>query len=271
MAKNSTTDLARYSGADVTELQQGEAFVVALNRLIGRFETESAQLNNGLQTFEVAAANAINHRWTGDEDYTVAVTLSVEAGRRAKAVEEKYSGPTELFHAVHKAFTGLRAKYIEPWTTWRERLDAKAKRWYLDQQRAKAEAERQMAQATVQAKSEIAETVEDLLLQGRVKEARALQSQAAAVMAPVLPPAVPVVPNSRVTPKLKGTCINLAALALHIGSGKAELCYEVKGTMRPLLLIDQVVLNALVDRMGKSLNLPGVVVEDDVQIGAAKL
>ena len=266
-----SVDLEKYRGADLPELQRGEAFITALNAVLERYKADSAELNNGLQTFELSANAVLTKVWNDDADYTTAVELKNEAASKVKRIEDKYASPTELFHAVHKAFTGLRSSFTAPWKTLGDKLEAKAKNWYLKEQRAKAEAERRLAEVAAAQKEELWEQADDLIARGQVKEARELKAQARALDAPILPEALPVVAGARITAKLKGTCHDTVALALFIGQGKAPLTYDVKGVQRPLLVVDQVVLNALVDRMGKSLSLPGITVEEDVKIGAKRL
>ena len=233
---------------------------------------ESAEaINQGQSTFMVTVKGLLERKIETDEEYVACLELSNEAARREKAMKDLFDPHCDQLHKAWKSGTSLRGIFMDPWTKLKDSLRDKAKRWYLDQQQQKREMEAALAKQAVQQQKALASQAQDLIDQGDVKAGRSLLMQAQATAAPILPDAAPKVEGARVTPKYKATCTDTIALARAVVNGEFDLMWTVRGVERPLLVVDQVVLNAIVDRMGKGLKCPGILVEDDVRMGATRL
>lgn len=223
--------------------------------------------NKGISTFRMAVEAMLARELASDEDYEACLALAVEANNRADRVAEEFNGTCQAFHRAHRLLTGLRARFTDTWKNWGRDLNDKAKRYWLAQQAERERIERQLALQASQEQRAIEREADALMAQGYVQQAQEKASQSRQVPpAPVLPPAVPKVAGTRVRPRWRAECTDILALAKAIVEGKVALCHHVKGEELPLLIINPKVLTALADRMGKSLNLPGVKVEPDVNI-----
>jgi hypothetical protein len=228
-------------------------------------------INDGHKTTLVTSQSRLAGAIEEDSDYEGCLALANEAARVEKRMETTFDAVCDLRHKLWKAATAERATFAGPWGKLKDALRDKAKRWYLEQQKAKQEAEREMARTAQLQQRVLANEAQELLDMGMVKEGRAKLMQADATVAPILPEATPKVEGARVTPKFKATCVDTISVARAIVAGEFDLMWHVSGVERPLLVVDQVVLNAIVSRMGKGLKCPGILVEDDVRFGAKKL
>lgn len=241
---------------------------------IETYKTNSEALNQGpsLITLIGASRALLERGLQSEEDYQSAVLMGNEAASQAKKHTDNFDPLCKGLHGLHKMATGLREKYSSPWTKISDALRAAARRWYLDAEAAKKQAEQELLKQAKQIQKGVLEEAQELIDQGFVKEGREKLRQAQAVVAPpVLPEAVPQVEGARVTPKFKGTCEDLLAVLGDIVAGRVDLMWEVRGEMRPLVVVDQVVLNSIVDRLGPNFKCAGIKVERDVQIGAKRL
>lgn len=244
--------------------------------LIGQVDlsqyTEAAEkINEGRKTTLITSQALLVRDLEDDEDYESCLALGNEAARIEKSMETAFDDVCDLRHKLWKASTEERGRFAAPWKKLKDALRDKAKQWYLKQQEAKRAAERQLQQAVFDQQRVLAEQAQREIDQGFVSKGREILMQAEATVAPILPDAAPKVAGSRVTPKIKATPVDTMAILQAIVAGKFDLMWYVKGVERPLVVIDQVVLNAIVDRLGKGLKCPGILIEDDVRIGATKL
>jgi len=229
---------------------------------------EEASTGQESTTFNLAVATMQERGVQSDEDYTTCLQLAADAGRKAAYLEEMFKKPCQMAHDTHKSLTALRGKFMAPFLEVRERLNGLARQWHLEQQAAKRAAEQQIANAQNRGRAQAAREAELLMAQGFVREAQekaALVQQPA--MTPILPAAVPKVSGVRTRDRWRASCTDILALAAAVVAGKVPLMQVVKGgEEEPLLVVNQKVLNALVDRLGPKLaeQLPGVQVVPDV-------
>jgi hypothetical protein len=234
--------------------------------------TEAAnKINEGRKTTLVTSRAVLARELDGDEDYEAALALSNEAARVEKSMEDAFDAVCDLRHKLWKASTEERAKFAAPWKQLKDALREKARQWYLKQQEMKREAEKQLLQVVNSQQRELAAKAQERIDQGFVAQGRDIMAQAELIVAPILPDAAPKVAGSRVTPKFKATPVDLMEIIKAVAGGKFDLMWHVKGAEEPLLMVNQKVLNAICDRMGKGLRCPGILVEDDVRIGATRL
>ena len=238
---------------------------------LSQYIDAACKINDSRKTTLVTSQALIAREIEGDEDYEACLAMGNEAARVEKSMESAFDSVCDLRHKLWKASTEERAKFIAPWKKLKDALREKARQWWLKQQQAKQAAERQLQQAVLAQQRELAAKAQDQIDQGFVQQGREIMAQANATVAPILPDAAPKVSGSRVTPRFKATAIDTMAIMQAIVKGDFDLMWHVKGIERPLVAVDQVVLNAICDRMGKGLKCPGILVEDDVRIGATKL
>lgn len=238
---------------------------------IQKYQEVSEALSSNAATLTATGQNLLDRGIHSDEDYQAALELSNQAaGLEAQHIANFEPLCSGLFK-LHKFAVGLRKKYAEPCEKLKDKLRAAAKVWYLEMQAAKKAQEAELTKVVQQQQRSLAQEAQDLIDQGYVKEGRAKLLQAQTTSAIQLPDAVPQVANTRVTPKYTGTCTDVIALMKCIVEGHLDLMWEVRGEMRPLVVIDQVVLNAIMDRMGAGFKCPGITVQEDVRFGAKKL
>lgn len=238
---------------------------------LSQYIDEARNINDNRKTTLVTSEALLARGIDCDQDYEAAISLSNEAARVEKSMETAFDAVCDLRHKLWKASTEERGKFSAPWKNLKDALREKAKAWYLKQQQDKKRAEDLLKQAVEDKQRELATEAMEHASQGFMSKAREIMAQAESIEAPVLPAAVEKVAGARVTPKFKGTAVDLMQVVKAVADGKFDLMWHVKGVERPLLVVDQVVLNAIVDRMGKGLRCPGILVEDDVRIGATKL
>lgn len=230
----------------------------------------AAPLIKDLATLQLAAKSVVI---TDDDSYANAMDVRNKAGSAEKKINEFWEPMCKAAHELHKSLTGARGAMLKPYTDVRDALDKLIKKYILDQQTAKRLVEERLRKEADSLKSNLQEKAEDLIAAGRVQEARSLMAQSQVIdsIPSSLPSSVPKADNSRVTAKKVGECYDLLALIKAVAKGDVPLTHYVKGEEKPLITVDQRVLNAVVDRMGDSLKWPGVRVKDDVVIGAIKL
>lgn len=238
---------------------------------LSQYTEAAAKINDGRKTTLTTSQALLLRDLEGDEDYEACLGLANEAARVEKSMEVAFDAVCDLRHKLWKASTEERAKFSAPWKALKDKLRDKAKQWYLKQQDAKKQAERQLEQAVLVKQRELAAEAQAQIDQGFVSQGREIMAQVDAIQAPILPDAAPKVAGARVTPKFKATPVDLMAIIQAVAAGKFDLMWHVKGVEEPLLMVNQKVLNAIVDRMGKGLRCPGILVEDDVRFGATRL
>ncbi len=146
-------------------------------------------------------------------------------------------------------------------------LSRKSGDFQLAMLRAKAAAEAHVNRLAARRRLELSAEADELMLEGDVQGAQSKMLESEMTVAPTLP-GVSRAEGSRETLKYKGTCTDIIALLQAIIDQKVTLMHEVKpGDFRPLVVVDQVVLNALVSR-NASLKIPGITVEPDVHVAA---
>ena len=231
------------------------------------YEKLGAELNKGFDTFKVGAERLTLRPLQSEEEYQRCLELANDAGRQGDAIVKSFDEPAGLMNRLHKSITGLRSKLSQPWYDHQKRLKDHARQWYLEQHAQKEQIQAQMDKQITREKSDIEKEADRLMCRGQVRDAEALLATRDQVTVPILPPAAPKVEGVKVTDKWVGTCDDILAVAKAIVEGKVPLMHFVKGEEKPLICVDQKVLNALVDRQGKSLSIPGVSVKADVRFG----
>ncbi len=133
--------------------------------------------------------------------------------------------------------------------------------------RAKESAEAHVDRLAARRRLELSAEADELMLDGDVQGAQSKMLEAELTVAPTLP-GIGHAEGSRETLKYRAKTTDIIAVLQSIVDGKTQLMHEVKpGDVRPLVVVDQVVLNALVSRNAK-LKIPGITVEPDVQVAA---
>jgi len=280
-----------------TDLRKADAgFLQVLDATLTQHERIASQGLVGFQTFELTAKSLLKQGLKTDEDYQTAVALANQAGAREKQTSDRFDsvGAVGFMFKFHRALTGLRNAANEPWGNLREKLSKAAAAWYLEQKRAKERAEQELAESARRQQNSLIQQAEDLMVEGRVQEAREALAEARATVTPILPDAVPKVEGARIKERFVGACKDLLATALAIVLTEQKFCcphcgkhiqpqvqvplmhkeFAADGTEkweRPLLVVDQVVLNAVVGRMGRGMDWPGIEITEEVKIGAKKL
>ena len=197
--------------------------------------------------------------------------LMVKGVASAIKAAEKLFEDKDLAWKLYKSLSEKLNGFVKPLQGMRERIEGKMRAYKL------AEAERirrQQAELERQRQEEIAaETrkIAELAQQGRMQEARQVEAEVAVVAATpvVLPDRTTKVAGVSATPTFKGEVTDALALLKAVAAGTVAFNHNVivrgKGEVRPLFIVDPVVLNHYVKLMGEKLDWPGVTVSPDIQ------
>ena len=196
-----------------------------------------------------------------------------EAMELRKNVATRADGLTRIWSRFKGPLNGARATVLElehatvdPLTAIKDILTKKGEKYLNDMRRAKAESEAAFARVAEEQRLKLEREAAALMARGRVAEAEAKTQEAQITITPTLANAIPVVADAKVGTQFKGSCTDIIAFAKAIATGKVNLMQEVKpGDMRPILVVDQVVLNAVVFHQD-SLNWPGITVTSGAKI-----
>ncbi len=209
---------------------------------------------------------------TDDVSYEQAINLRTMFATAEKRIADFWEPLAKAANALHKSLTGARAEMMKPYTDGKLLTTQKAERYILGQQRAKRQAEEVLAQAARQTQQALRLEADRLALEGRMRESEQINMQAQMSVAPTLDAAIPKVAGAKTGTKYTGQVTDLIAFAKAIVDGKIDLMQEVKpGDVRPILMVDQVVLNAVVSRQLDGLNWPGIEVKEGVRISSAAI
>lgn len=217
------------------------------------------------ETLQVAAKSIVVD---SEESNQKCLDMMNQMWAKQKGFESVWSRYKTPLNQARKAVLDLESQTAGAAEATKKLLQAKSAAFLRACQQAKAEAEKKMAALANRERGRLEREAEDLMMDGNVRGAQAKIQEAHMIVAPELPDAMPTVTGARVTPKYRGEVVDVVAVLRAIVDGKLPLMHEVRGDMRPLVTIDQTVLNALVSRLGPGLRIPGIKVEDDVQVAA---
>jgi hypothetical protein len=232
---------------------------------ITKYEAEAEKLSAPLATLRVAAKQL---EVVDDESNQVCLDLRNRASTIEKRIQDFWNPLCDAANKMHKMLTGKRGDHMKPWTELKNALGSKSEKYLLAQREAKRRAEAELARVAEQERLRLEQAAEELRLQGRMKEAAATFQQANATVAPVLPAAIERVEGVRVTEGWDATVTDMGALIHAIATGRVSLFHDYRGDMAPLVSVNQPVLNAVVSRLGDSINWPGVTVKPRIKIGS---
>lgn len=230
--------------------------------------TEVSRLLEGFSTTQLAIDRI---EVQDDESYQICIDLRNDVGKRESALTKIWKRLKDPLNTARNAVLELEHQTVDPFTMAKGQATKKAERFLLEQKKAKALAEEQLKRMAKTEQVSLQDKANDLEAQGYMKEADRVRQQATMTVAPQLPSAIPVAAGARVGDKFTGTVVDLMAVLKSIVDGKTELMWEVSpGDLRPLVVLDQVVLNAIVKRLQAGLRIPGIVVEEGVRISTGR-
>jgi len=205
-----------------------------------------------------------------DEDsYAQAIDLRSRFADAEKRIANFWDPLVKAANSLHKLMTGARAEMQAPYVEGKAIVTKKAEDFLAARKRAQRQAQEALERAAEQQRRQLEQEAKRLALRGEMDRAEEISMQAQMSMAPTLPPMAPTVAGARTADKFKATTTDIMAVMAHILGGEFPLMNEVKpGDYRPLVVVDQVVLNALVNRMGDGLKIPGIKVEELTKISS---
>jgi hypothetical protein len=220
--------------------------------------------SSSLATMQIAAEHL---QVVDEESYTMAVDLRNRFASAEKKIMDFWEGFAKAANALHKSLTGARSEMAEPYVAGKNLCESKARDYLRSQEAEKRRQEAELRRLANQEQAKLQKKADDLMDRGYIAEAEKVQQRATMTVAPKLESAIPQVSGVKVSKKFKARVVDVTAVMNAILTGTIPLMYEVKpGDSRTLVAVDQVVLNALVNRQLDSLNIPGVVVEEDFGI-----
>ncbi len=248
------------------------ALTTASKQLAVAIEVDSDILANELRPYleDLAALQlAAKKLVIDDEDSNQrALNMMNLAWDKQKGLEQIWARYKTPLNAARKVVLDLEKQSAGAAEDLKKLLQSKSAKFIRDCTIAKQAAEGKLARMASTERSRLLQEAEEAMLDGDVSMAQAKLAESQMIVAPTLPDAMPVVTGARITPKFRAKCDDTIALLKAIVEKKVPLMHEVRGEMRPLVVVDQVVLNALVSRLGPGLRAPGITVEEDVQVAA---
>ena len=206
---------------------------------------------------------------TDEETYQQAIDLRTRFAVAEKRITDFWEPLAKAANALHKSLTGARAEMVKQYSDGKALMTRKAETYLMEQQRAKREAEAAMARVADQQRRELEAEARRLATRGEMDRAEQIERQAQMSVAPSLPDAIPQAVGAKVGVTFAARVTDMVAVMKSIVEGQTPLMWEVKpGDIRPLVVIDEVVLRAIVSRQQKGLSIPGVVVDEGVRISS---
>ena len=206
---------------------------------------------------------------TSDTSYQRCIDLRNDCGKREAGLTALWDRYKKPLNAARTVVLDMEHQTVDPVSAAKAEATRKGERYLNDQKRAKREADEALARVAKVQKVSLSQQAEDLMAQGFVREAERLERQAHLTVAAVAPEVVPVATGARTGTKYTGNVVDFMAVLRAIVEGQQPLEWEVKlGDARPLVVIDETVLRAMVLRHQKGLNFPGIVVEEGSRISS---
>jgi hypothetical protein len=231
-----------------------------------KLRAEVEQFTGGLATRTLAAKNL---QIKDDHGLADAATIRNDFASRETGLTAIWKRLKSPLNEMRSKVIDLEHATIDQEKAGKDLVTGKMERYILEQKRIKREAEEHMARVAAVEQRRLASEAEDLMAMGYVKEAQSKVSQAQMTVAPTLPN-IDKPSNARIGDKWVSEVTDIIAVLKAVVDGKVPLMHEVKGVMRPLVLIDPVVVNALVARKQNNLQIPGITVSEGVSIGAKR-
>lgn len=204
-------------------------------------------------------------------DLAEGVRLRNEAARREKGLTEIWERFKAPLNAARAEVLEMEHGTVDYFTALKDQANDKINRHVEAEKRAKREADAALERAAQQARQESARRASELMGQGFVRQALEVEAQAARIITPTLPEPDIYVPGNRSIDTYQGDCQDPVALMQAIVEGRYPLLHDVNGVLRPIVTVDQVVINAIVKRQLGEARIPGVVVTEKVRSQAVKL
>lgn len=206
-----------------------------------------------------------------DESYQACIEFRNRCGTAEKRIMDFFAPLADGANKLHKAITKARGDMAAPYASLKAAFTRKAEAYLMAQKQAQREAEAALARAAAKQQHDLQREADELFGMGLIAQAEQKTQQAQMTIAPTLPDAVVKVEGAKVGDRYTGEVTDIIAFAKAIATGKVPLMHEVRGELRPILVIDTAVLNAVVSRMQGALDWPGITVKAGVKISATKL
>ncbi len=228
------------------------------------YRSQATPWTSGIQTVALSVKTIV----VSEETFQDAVDLRNNLIDREKNLKDMWMRIKRPLNDLKDSILSLEKDTTQPITTLKNVITAKIESYLDEAKKAKAIAEAAVNRNVTQVKRSLEEEAELLIASGRMEEAAALRSKAAATVAPPLPSAIPQAEGAKTTDKFEWEAEDMMAVIQAVASGKIDLMHEYKGgEMRPLLTINPTVVNALVSRKGMKLGIPGIKVKEVTKIG----
>lgn len=175
-----------------------------------------------------------------------------------------------FWHSIHAACCAAEKETAPAIGRIRERCNTLMKDWIRRKQEAERARQALLDKAVERDRKIKEQQARAAAFDGQTDKAEALIQEAAALRAPVIMAAPTKLEGTSITPKFIGKVTDQMKLITAIAMGQIPLMHDVKGKDLPLLLIDHVVLQFYVSKLGKQLNWPGVEIEEDIALATRK-
>ena len=223
----------------------------------------AAQLTEGIASLSLQARAL---QITDDDTRRQCMELLNNAKSRIKGLTSLWKSVKDPVNSIRSTILACEKETLQESEGVANICESKLKAFDRAQIEAKRKIEEELARDARRKQAELDEKERELRAEGFVKEANAVSQQITILdHMPVLPEAIEKVAGTSVTKVWKATVTDTISVINAIATGKVKLMQDCNGQMRPLVIVDQVVLNAMVKRLGDGLNIPGVSVEEDIR------
>lgn len=235
--------------------------------LIGTFTIDLTKSSSSI-TVDLASTELASRELqvNSEQAFENAAALVAVCAKRAEQVASFWEHDRDLAHQLHRSITGKISALQAPWIKIRASLEAKMKAWRTAQERERQKREQEERQRADEERRKVEEQARALKMAGEYGLAKQVVQEAETAIAPSS--VQPFAPKSEsVTEKWPwiGEVNDLMALIKAIAEGTVPLEYEIKGEMRPLLNVDQNVLNHLARTRQGDFSIPGCSAKQDLR------
>jgi hypothetical protein len=226
---------------------------------------DHARLALAIETLEV----------TDDATYQRAGQIRLIASNRIKAVEEEFEADKRTAFQMHSSITGRIKRWTESYRTVVKAADDKMKPYYESVEAAKLSAESEIKETGEAAKEELLTQAKALRREGRIKEAKALEEEAAGIVTDVvLADATPTVEGTSSRRPWICELTNAMDLIVAIAEGRYPLMHKIivqgKEKEVPILDFNQTVGTYYAKKLTSSMRIPGCKAKQDVQFASSR-
>lgn len=236
-----------------------------------KVKEDLAPQTQGYDTLKLAAQQL---QVVDDDSYKRCSELYNEAATREKNILKYFKeNLKDPINKIRNAILDMEKTMSGPWATIKAMVGKKGDDFLVARREAERAAKAEMDRQAKRLQQQMEEESKLLKAMGLSDEARAKEQEMDLVgQVASIPSGTPKVEGARVTEGLEAQVTDTLAFLKGIVRGEIPLVHEYRGQQRPIVVIDQPVLNAVLDRIQHGMeSWPGVTVRETIKMGAHRL